>query len=108
MHVRVARFEGVDRSRIDQDAEEFRQMLRSRERPDWIPEETFATLRDGVTRVLSLVDRDAGETMDLTFTRDADAARRVDEALDSLNPPDGVGRRASVQTYEVLVDEQLV
>jgi hypothetical protein len=107
MYVRIARFEGVDRSQIDEDAEQFRKMLRANERPDWMPEEAYATLESGVTRVISLVDRDAGVTMDLTFTRDADAAQRVDDALDSLNPPEGVGRRASVETYEVLLDEQL-
>jgi hypothetical protein len=107
MHVRIAHFEGVDRAQVDQDAEQFTQMLRSQERPEWMPEDAFATLRDGVTRVLSLVDREAGETMDLTFTRDAEAARRVDEALNSLDPPEGVGRRTSARTYEILVDEQL-
>ena len=107
MHVRIARFEGVDRSQVDQDAEQFKQMLRSNERPEWMPEAAFTTLQEGVSRVISLVDRDAGVTMDLTFTPDADTAQRVDDTLNSLNPPEGVGRRATVETYEVLLDEQL-
>ncbi|MDQ3425411.1 MAG: hypothetical protein M3435_04240 [Actinomycetota bacterium] len=107
MHVRVARFEGLDAANIDGDIEQFRKMLRSEERPEWIPEETFKSLRDGVRRVISLVDRDAGVSIDLTFTDDAASAQRVHEALDSLSPPDSAGRRASVQTFELMLDEQL-
>jgi hypothetical protein len=107
MHVRVARFEGIDSSRLDEDYEQFRKMLRASERPEFIPEDVFETLRSSVRRVLSLADRDAGVTLDLTFTDNADDARRVHEALDSLTPPDGAGRRASVQTFELMLDEQL-
>ncbi|MBA3376456.1 MAG: GrpB family protein [Actinobacteria bacterium] len=107
MHVRVARFEGIDVASIDRDIEQFRRMVRSEERPEWMPEETFETLRDGVRRVMSLVDRDAGVSIDLTFTDNAEDAKRVHEALDSLSPPDTAGRRASVQTLELMLDEQL-
>jgi hypothetical protein len=34
-------------------------------------------------------------------------ARKVDDALNALNPPEGVGCRTSVETFEVLLDEQL-
>ena len=107
MYVRMARFEGVDADRVDGDIEEFRRMVRMEERPEWMPEETFATLREGVKRVVSMVDREAGVSIDLTFTETALAASMVHEALDSLSPPDGTGRRASVQTFELLMDEQL-
>jgi len=107
MHVRVARFEGIDVASIDRDIEQFRRMVRSEERPEWMPEETFETLRDGVRRVMSLVDRDAGVSIDLTFTDNAEDAKRVHEALDSLSPPDTAGRRVSVQTLELMLDEQL-
>ena len=60
MHVRIARFENVDAARVDEDAEQFRKMLRSGERPEWMPEEAFSTLRGGVVRVISLVDRAGG------------------------------------------------
>jgi hypothetical protein len=107
MHVRVARFEGIDSSRLDQDYEQFRSMLRARERPEFMSEDVFETLRSSVRRVLSLADRDAGIALDLTFTDNAEDARRVHEALDSLTPPEGSGRRASVQTFELMLDEQL-
>ena len=107
MHVRVARFEGIDTTNIDRDMEEFRKMVRMPERPEGMPEETFSTLKNGVKRMMSLVDREAGVSFDLAFTDNADDARRVHEALDSLSPPEGAGRRTSVQTFELLLDEQL-
>jgi hypothetical protein len=107
MHVRMARFEGVDVSRLEEDYAQYRKILRSNERPEFIPEEVFETLRDRVRRVLSLADREAGVTVDFTFTDSAEDARRVHEALDSLTPPEGSGRRTSVETFELVLDEQL-
>jgi hypothetical protein len=107
MHVRAARFEGIDTSNIDRDIEEFRRMVRMEERPEGMSEETFSTLRNGVKRVMSLVDREAGTSLDLVFTGNAEDAQRVHEALDSLSPPEGAGKRTSVQTYELLLDEDL-
>ena len=34
MHVRVARFEGIDTTNLDRDMEEFRQMIHMQERPE--------------------------------------------------------------------------
>jgi hypothetical protein len=107
MHVRMAKFEGVDVSKIEEDYARYRKMLRTNERPDFISEEVFETLRDRIRRVLSLADREAGVTIDLTFTDNAEDARLVHEALDSLTPPEGSGRRSSVGTYELMLDEQL-
>ena len=107
MHVRMARFEGLDVANVDRDMEEFRKMVRMEERPEGMPEETFTTLRDSVRRVMSLVDRDAGVSVDLIFTDNAENAKRVHEALDSLSPPDSAGHRTSVGTFELMVDEQL-
>ena len=58
---------------------------------------TFTTLpaRQGVKRVMSLVDREAGASLDLVFTATAEDAQRVHEALDSLTPPEGAGKRTS-------------
>ena len=106
MYVRMARFEGIDVSQVDADAEQFRTMLSSDEGPEWMQADAFATLRDGVARVISLVDRDAAVSVDLFFSRTAEDARRVDETLSGLTPPEGVGRRTSVETFEVLFDEQ--
>jgi hypothetical protein len=107
MYVRAARFEGIETTDIDRDIEEFRKMVRSQEPPEGMSEETFSTLRSGVKRVMSLVDREQGASLDLVFTENADDARRVHEALDAMSPPEGAGRRTSVHTYELLMDEQL-
>jgi hypothetical protein len=107
MYVRAARFEGIDTTNIDRDIEEFRKMVRMQERPEGMSEETFTTLRDGVKRMMSLVDRDAGTSLDLVFTANADDAQRVHETLDAMTPPEGAGKRTSVQTYELLLDEDL-
>jgi hypothetical protein len=107
MHVRVARFEDVNVDRLDEDYKRYREMVRTRERPEFMPEEVFETLRSSVRRVMSLADRETGVTLDMTFTDNAEDARRVHEALDSLTPPEGSGRRAEVHTYELVLDEQL-
>jgi hypothetical protein len=82
-------------------------MVRMEERPEGMSEEMFTTLRSGVKRVMSLVDRDAGVSLDLVFTGNADDAQRVHEALDGMSPPEGAGKRTSVQTFELLLDEDL-
>jgi hypothetical protein len=56
---------------------------------------------------MSLVDRERGVSLDLTFTASEADAQRVHEALDTLTPPEGSGRRTSVETYELMLDEQL-
>jgi hypothetical protein len=106
MYVRVARFDGVDPSRVDEDYARFREMVRAGERPEFMPEEVFETLRSSVRRITSLLDRGSDTALDLTFTDDAESARRVHEALDSLSPPEGSGRRSDVKTYELMLDEQ--
>jgi hypothetical protein len=107
MHVRVARFEGIDVANVDRDIEGFRKMVRMQETPEGMSDEAFSTLRDCVKRVTSCVDREAGATVDLIFTESAEDARRVHEVLDAMSPPEGAGRRTSVGVYEVLMDEQL-
>lgn len=107
MHVRAARFEGVDTATIERDMEQFRKMVRAQERPERMSEESFATLRSCVKRVMSLVDREGGTSLDLVFTDNAEDAQRVHEALDAMTPPEGAGRRTSVHTYELLLDEEL-
>jgi hypothetical protein len=107
MYVRVARFEGRDNSNVDEEIEEFRKVVRMEERPEGMSDEAFTVLRDGVKRVMSLVDREGGTSLDLVFTGNAQDAQRVHEILDGMTPPEGAGKRTSVQTYELLMDEQL-
>lgn len=107
MHVRAARFEGIDTADIDRDIEAFREMVRMEEVPEGMPQEAFDTLRECVKRVMSLVDREAGTSLDLIFTENAEDAQRVHEVMDAMSPPAEAGRRTSVHTYELMMDEQL-
>jgi hypothetical protein len=107
MYVRMARFEGLDVSQVERDYEQFREMVRMTERPEGMSEDVFETLRDKVRRVMSMVDREAGVSLDLTFTDTAEDAQAVHEALDSLTPPEGSGRRADVGICELMLDETL-
>ena len=107
MHVRVARFEGIDPDSLEEMYEQFGTMLRTQERPEMMPEQVFETLRSKVRRVLSVADRESGATLDMMFTDNAEDAKAVHEALDSLTPPEGSGRRSSVGTYELMLDETL-
>jgi hypothetical protein len=107
MYVRAATFEGINSATIDDEIEAFRTMVRMEERPEGMSEETFSTLRSGVKRVMSLVDREAGVSLDLVFTSNAEDAQSVHDALDAMSPQDSSVRRTSVRTYELLLDEQL-
>ena len=107
MYVRAARFEGIDVGNIERDIERFRQMVRMQETPEGMSDEAFTTLRDCVKRVMSCVDREAGVSLDLVFTESAEDAQRVHEVLDAMSPPEEAGRRTSVGTYELMMDEQL-
>ena len=62
MHARVARFEGLDPSRIDDDVAEMKRQMdagRTGELPEGAPEEARA-LMETVTRWVQLVDRNKG------------------------------------------------
>jgi hypothetical protein len=107
MYARIARFEGLDTSLMDeQTAEMKRQLAESRtgELPAGAPEEV-RTLMETVVRVLQLGDRETGRAVGIAFCATEDDMRRADEALNAMSPGEGMGSRTSVEIYEVLVDE---
>ena len=108
MYARVARFEGLDTSRIDADIADMKQQMdagRSGELPEGAPEEA-RVLMETVTRWVQLVDRDKGTAVGIAFCATQDDARRADEVLDAMSPPDGAGRRlGNAEIYEVVLDE---
>jgi hypothetical protein len=110
MYVRVARFEGIDPSRIDESvADRKRQMDAARssgELPEGAPEQV-RTLMETVKRAVEMVDRDAGTSVVMMFCATADDARRADAALDEMSPETGEGRRTSSEILEVVLDEEL-
>jgi hypothetical protein len=57
---------------------------------------------------LMLIDPDKGQGLAISLFETEDDLRTGDETLNSMNPPgDGMGRRASVEKYEVAVDVRI-
>jgi hypothetical protein len=106
MYVRVARFEGVDPARVDEQIAELRQQLESSrggEPPPGAPE-AYRVLMETVVRFVELVDRENGRFLALSYCETEDDLRRANEALDAMSPGAGGGRRTSVEMYEVAID----
>ncbi len=74
--------------------------------PDDAPAEA-RTLSETVAASSTLVDRENGTLVGITFCETEDDMRRADEALNQLSPTQGGGRRTSAEIYEVAIDEQL-
>ena len=91
MHVRIARFEGVDVGSIDEEVEEMRKQMQATELPPDAPAE-LQTLMETVGRFVQLVDRDKGVTLGLAFSKSGDDMRRADEALNTMSPPSDAPR----------------
>lgn len=108
MYARVARFEGLDTSRIDEQVAQMRRQMdagRSGDLPEGAPEEG-RVLMETVTRWVQLVDRDKGTAVGIAFSASEEDARRADEALNAMSPGEGQGRRTgSAEIYEVVLDE---
>ena len=96
MYVRIARFEGGDLAEADQAVARVRQQMES-ERPPGL---------EGAKRMLMLIDRENGRGAGLMFFDNEEDMRRGDEALNAMTPQ-GDARRASVEMYEVAIDQQL-
>ena len=108
MYARIARFEGLDPSRIDNDIAEMKRQMsagRSGELPEGAPEEARA-LMETVTRWMQLIDRDKGTAIGIAFSESEEDVRRADEALNAMSPEEGQGRRiGAAEIYEVVLDE---
>ena len=107
MYARVARFEGADPSRMDEQIAEMRSQIEGA-RSGTLPADAPAavrTLTETVSRVVQLVDRRTGTALGMTFSETEDGMRRADEALNSMSPGDEAGSRTSVEFYEVALDE---
>ena len=107
MYVRIARFEGGEMARIEAEVAEMKGQMdagRSGQLPPGAPEQA-RTLMETVKRVVMLADRGSGTTLGITFTETEDDMRRVDQAMNEMSPGEGAGRRTTVETYEVLLDE---
>lgn len=97
MYVRIARFEGGNLADPDKAIERVRNMTQG-ERPSGL---------EDAKRLLMLVDRENGRGLGLTFFETEEAMRKGDEALNQMSPGDEAGRRTSVETYEVGLDQDM-
>jgi hypothetical protein len=99
MFVRMARFEGGTAEGID---EEIRSVRQSLAHSDQLP----AGLR-AVKRVVTLVDRAGGTGIELVFCETEADLQAADAALDAMSPSsEASGQRASVEMFEVALDER--
>jgi hypothetical protein len=94
MYARVARFEGGDPDAIRRSAEEIKSRAAGGP-PEGVPSVGFTLL----------IDPDNGRGMGIGLFETEEDLRKGDETLDAMTPPDeGLGRRTSVEVYEVGLD----
>ena len=97
MHARVARFEGANADAIRRSAEQINADASSGP-PEGVPAVGF----------MMLIDPDSGRGLGISLFDSEDDMRTGDEVLNEMNPPgEGMGRRTSVEMYEVAVDVRL-
>jgi len=108
VYVRIARFEGVDADTIDRQVEEIRgRIAEGRERMEGgqaqgLEAEGMGALKRG----MMLVDRQGGRGAALSFADSEEDIMRVHAWMNSMSPAAGGGQRATVEIYEVAIDEQ--
>lgn len=98
MYARVARWEGADGQALRRTAEEMNSRAASGP-PPGVPANGFTML----------IDPDSGRSLAIALFETEEDLRKGDEALNAMNPEPGedVGKRTSVETYEVAVDVRL-
>lgn len=91
MHARVVTFEGGNPAQVREMVAEIKRRSESGP-PEGVPAVGFLLLHSGEGKVLSI-----------SLFDNEDDLRQGDESLNAMNPPTegGMGRRSSVETYEV-------
>jgi hypothetical protein len=94
MYARVARFEGGEAEAIRKSAQEINARAASGP-PEGVPSIGFTLL----------TDPENGRGLAVGLFETEEDLRKGDEVLNSMDPPgEGMGKRTSVETYEVAVD----
>jgi hypothetical protein len=94
MYARVAKWEGAEADTI-------------RAAADGIKAEAASGPPEGLPAkgLLLLIDPDGGRSMAITLFDTEEDRRKGDETLNAMSPPgDGMGRRSSVEMYEVAAE----
>jgi hypothetical protein len=93
VYARVARWEGADAETLERTAAEIRAQAGSGP-PEGVPAKGLLLLNDG----------ESGRSLAISLFETEDDYRQGDETLNAMNPPgDDMGRRVSVEKYEVAV-----
>ena len=94
MYARVAKWEGAEGDALRASAEEMSSRAESGP-PEGVPAKGF----------LMLIDPDSGRSLAISLFETEDDLRKGDETLNSMSPgSDDVGKRTSVESYEVAID----
>jgi hypothetical protein len=96
MYARIAAFENRDMSKVDELIATVEERARS------------GTDLPDAKRVLILLDRETGTSLGITFFDTEEAIRRAEPAFERMGdeiPEEMRGRRISIETYEVAIDE---
>jgi hypothetical protein len=94
MYARVAKWEGAEGDALRRSADEINAQAASGP-PEGVP----------ATGFLMLIDPDTGRSLSVALFETEEDLRKGDETLSSMTPTrDDVGKRTSVETYEVAVD----
>jgi hypothetical protein len=97
MYARVTRWEGGDADAIRKSAEEMTSRAESGP-PEGVPSNGFTLL----------IDPENGRALAIGLFETEEDYRKGDETLSGMNPPDdGMGKRASVEKYEIALDVRL-
>ena len=96
MYARVAKWEGADASALRSSGERMNE-LAGEGPPEGVPAKGF----------LMLVDPDGGKSLAISLFENEEDMRTGDDALNAMDPDPSlgdVGKRTSVEMYEVAVD----
>jgi hypothetical protein len=93
MYARVARWEGADGQTVRRSYDELRQRAEGGP-PDGVP----------AVGLLALFDGDSGTNLAITLFATEEDMRTGDATLNGMNPDDDIGRRVSLEFYEVGAD----
>jgi hypothetical protein len=94
MYARVARWEGAEGDALRRSADEIGSRAASGP-PPGVP----------ATGFMMLIDPDSGRSLAVALFETEEDLRTGDQALNAMNPSgDDVGKRTSVETYEVAID----
>jgi hypothetical protein len=97
MYARVSKFEGAEADAMRRSAEEINSRAATGP-PEGVPSVGFTLL----------IDPDTGTGIAIGLFETEDDLRKGDEVLNAMTPPgDGMGRRTSVDVYEVAVDVRM-